>query len=170
MDKQLISIRREHIDPNEIQGFKLAESKKLLLIQYIYDFNADGLMVLRKQDITNIETTNTDKFQTKLLQAEGVLQTINFDVDYDLSSWKNFIQSALQQHQYFIIEEEDFEEYEMTIGTIENIGNESVQMKYFSGTARWEDEPEEIKYADITSLKVRCNYINVYERYFQQQS
>lgn len=69
MDKQLISIRREHIDPNKIQGFKIAESEKLLLIQYIYDFNADGLMVLRKQDITNIETTNTDKFRCNYINV-----------------------------------------------------------------------------------------------------
>ncbi|WP_252179882.1 hypothetical protein [Endozoicomonas sp. 4G] len=168
MRRELVSIKREELDPNKIQGFVLRESEQLILISYVYDFKLDGLMVLRKGDITLLEVSETDKFQTQLLKDEGVFEKVNFDVDYNLSSWKEFIESAMETHKYFIIEEEELESPGFTIGTIESLDNESVSMRYFTGVGRWLEELEVLNFEDITSLQIGSNYLNVYERYFDR--
>ena len=168
--EELVSIERESIDNNGIQGFVLDESNDLILIQYVYDFNIDGLMVLRKDDITSIETTDTDKFQTSLLKDENLIEKIDFRQKYELESWKCFIQSAMKNHEYFIIQEEEYEKPEFNIGQILYLEEEELIFRYFTGVARWLEEPVIIKYSDITSIQIETNYLNFYQRYFNKNS
>ena len=44
------------------KGFVLASSAELVVLQYVYDFNLDGLMVLRVADITDIRWSATGRF------------------------------------------------------------------------------------------------------------
>ena len=69
MSHELVSIKREKIDGNKIQGFIIDESGGLILVSYVYDFNLDGLMVLRKKDITKLETTKTDKLLLEVING-----------------------------------------------------------------------------------------------------
>ncbi|MCU7809659.1 MAG: hypothetical protein KZQ77_00275, partial [Candidatus Thiodiazotropha sp. (ex Notomyrtea botanica)] len=169
MKHELVSIRRKKIDSNKIQGFVLDESDKLILLAYIYDFNADGLMVLRKKDISEMKASKTDKFQTQLLQDEGVSEKIDFDAKYNLGSWRKFFVSAKIKHRYFIVEQELLKEPDFAIGTIESIEKSNLTFRYFTGIARWLDDLEKIEYLNITSCQIGNNYLNVYERYFQRQ-
>lgn len=169
MSNELVSIKRKNIDGNKIQGFVLAESSNLILLNYVYDFNLDGLMVLRKSDISSIESTETDKFQTELLKNEGVYSKVNFDVDYDLTSWGTFVSSAIVNHQYLILEKEAQEVADFIIGKIVEIKDDFIVLKYFTGIGRWLDDLEEHEYADITCCQIGNNYLNVYERFFKQQ-
>ena len=168
MNQHLVSIKRSGIDSNKIQGFVLDESDELLLLLYVYDFNLDGYMVLSKEDITYIETTDTDKFQTRLLEKSGALKNVNFNVCFNLSSWKEFINSARKEYTYFIFEEEKLEKSELTIGLIVGTAEESFQMKYFTGIGSWLEEIECLNYSDITSCQIRSKYLNMYENYFQK--
>ena len=43
-ERDLISVRREDIDDAAIQGFVLARSRELLVLQYISDFHLEGLV------------------------------------------------------------------------------------------------------------------------------
>ena len=60
-------------------------------------------------------------------------EKVDFNTKYDLNSLKSFIESAVKKHKYFIVEEEDQEEPDFTIGMIEKIGDESIIMKCFNG-------------------------------------
>lgn len=168
MIKELVSIRREKFDENKIQGFVLDESEDLILINYVYDFNLDGLMVLRKKDISLLETSDTDTFQTSLLIDEKIHSKVNYKNNYDLTSWKKFIETSTKDHKYFIVEEEEFEKIEFNIGSIFKIDKESIAMRYFTGTAHWLDEPVTINYSDITCIQIGSNYLNTYERFFNK--
>jgi hypothetical protein len=77
--RSLMSIRREEIDGNRIQEFILGHSKELVLINYVYDFKLDGLMVLRLSDITDICSDNTDIFQTQILKEDGLYSKVDFN-------------------------------------------------------------------------------------------
>ncbi len=169
-EKSLVSISRKSIDPNEIQGIILGYSKELLLINYIYDFNLDGLMILRRSDITNIVSSKTCKFQKKLLVAAGIFGNIDFKVKYKLGSWLEFIADASKRHKYFIFEQEDNGDDEFLIGRIERVNKNSVRFKCFTGIARWIEEPSSVKLKNITSCQVGNNYLNVYECYFNEKN
>jgi len=77
-DRTLVSISRTEIDSNKIQGVILGYSKKLVLLNYIYDFRLDGLMILNRDYISKIGVSKTDKFQKELLIKEGIFERINF--------------------------------------------------------------------------------------------
>lgn len=168
--KSLVSIEREDIDTNGIQGFILDFSNSLLLLQYVYDFNLDGLLILRVEDITNINCTKTDIFQLELLKQEKLFKKINFHRNYDLSNFKTTISALNKEFSYFILEDEKPDDPVFLIGTINKLTSRSVHLNYFTGAGNWDKKPSIINYKDITACQVDTNYINVYKRYFQKTS
>ncbi len=168
--KNLVSIRRSEIDLNSIQGFVLGHSDELVAIQYVYDFNLDGLMVLRVADITDVKNSATNKFQKKLLDQEGLLAKVLFEKKLDLGNWKSAISQLLIENELMVIESEAGEEMNFFIGKVLKVTKLGVQARFFSGAADWTQHAEKIMFKDITCCQVSTNYIKVYERYFERQA
>lgn len=143
-------------------------SEVLTLVQYVYDFNLDGLMVLRTGDLTEVTRTATDEFQEGLLQTEGLLARVPFNYSLDLSSWPAAIAGLCKDFPLLILERELLDEPDLAIGRILGVGDDEVQLRYFTGAGRWLDEPESLRYSDITCCQVGTNYINVYQRHFER--
>ncbi|WHI48412.1 hypothetical protein [Microbulbifer sp. VAAF005] len=167
-EKNLVTIKREAIDGHKIQGFVLAHSKELVLIQYVYDFNLDGLMVLRLSDVSSIESTKTDLFQTQIFKDEGLYSRIDFSKEYDVTNWYTVLSTIGRENGFFIIEDEDPEYPIFLLGELRIIGEDSVSMLGFSGAANWDDEYSEMSYEDISSFQVGNKYSNMYKRYFER--
>lgn len=167
-DRSLVSIHRPAIDKNKIQGFVLDSSDGLVLLQYVYDFSLDGLMVLRADDISEVTRTKTDLFQEQLLADEGLLSRVPFDYRVNLTSWKTAISGLVQSHSLLILECERIEEPEFVVGRIAKIGANEVSVNHFTGTGRWLDELVTLRYDDITACQANTNYVNVYQRYFER--
>ena len=108
-DRTLVSVRRDAIDQNKIQGFVLAASESLFLLQYVYDFNLDGLMVLRTTDVTDLKSSKTEEFQRTRLEEEGLISKVPFGTKVDLSSWHAVIAELSRQFPLMILECEDQE-------------------------------------------------------------
>ena len=168
--RNLIGIERKDIDQNKIQAFVLGTSSNLVLIQYVYDFNIDGLMVLRVSDISGITCSKTDIFQLKLLKDEKLFDQINFDRKYNLSDWKTTIADLRKDFDYFIFEDENKDDPIFLIGKVAKMTSRSIHLNYFSGAGSWDKKPSVIKYCDITVCQVGTNYTNVYKRYFERNS
>jgi hypothetical protein len=168
--RNLVSIDRSEIDENSIQGFVLASSDDLVLLQYVYDFNLDGLMVLRVADITEVRHSTTNKFQKGLLEQEGLMQYVPFGAAFDLSNWKSVIAQLSKAYPLMILECEALEEKGFSIGRVLKATQAGVQFQYFSGAANWAEKPELLKFKDVTCCQVGTNYVNVYQRYFERQA
>jgi hypothetical protein len=166
--QKLVSICRDDIDPNSIQGFVLGYSRDLVLIQYVYDFHLDGLMVLRTADITHIGCNATGELQKQLLIDEQLFEKVPFGTAFDLRSWRSIITQLSQQHRLIILEGENADPPQFLIGTVEKITTQSVWLNYFSGAGNWDDELAKLPFTEITSCQVATNYLNVYERYFDR--
>lgn len=167
-ERCLIAVRRPAVDDNKIQGFVLGSSDQLVLLQYVYDFNLDGLMILRTSDISEVERTKTEKFQEQRLADEGLLSKVRFGYAVDLQDWRSAINGLRGEHSIFILECELLEDPNFAIGRILDAGEEQMSMKYFTGAGNWLDDPVQLKYNDITSCQVATNYANVYQRYFER--
>ncbi len=168
LDQSLVSIRRDSIDEYSIQGFVLAVSDELLLIQYVYDFHLDGLMVLRTQDVSDIKCAATNKFQKDLLIAEQLFQRVPFEKSFDVSSWRSILSQLAKQYQLVIVEDAVAPEAEFIIGKLYSVNNSLVSVKYFSGAGDWDETPTELPTNRITSCQVDTNYLNVYQRHFER--
>ncbi len=151
-ERKLVSIRRGNIDENTIQGFVLSFSDQLVLIQYVFDFILDGLMVIRRADITEIKCNATDEFQKNLLVAEQLFQKVPFAESFDLHDWKSIINQLSKQHELIILEDERPDEAVFLIGKVQKITNSSLSMKYFSGAGNWDEKPSKISFANISAV------------------
>jgi hypothetical protein len=167
-NRDLISICRREIDGNAIQGFVLASSEVLVVIQYVFDFNLDGLMVLRTNDVSEVRCTATDKFQRGLLLQEGLKQRVPFDASFDLRNWRSVISQLSNDNALAILECEGGKEKDFLIGQIVKTTATAVQIRHFSGAANWAERPKELKFKDLTCCRVGSNYAAVYQRHFER--
>jgi hypothetical protein len=164
-DRVLMTIARPSIDDRSITGFLLEYSRELILIQYVYDFHLDGLMVLRRSDVEEIKSSRTDHYQTEMMKAEGLYQTVDFNAKHTVSNWPETIKHFQGQYRFVIIEAEATKPNLFALGRIENIQKQSVTLHGFNGVGEWHDEPTIVPFADITCLQVGSNYISMYERH-----
>jgi hypothetical protein len=168
--RALISVRRSSIDDLKIQGFVLGVSDELVLLQYVYDLNLDGLMILRTQDISEVTSSKTDQFQEGLLEVEELLSSVPFDLRIDLSNWPAAIAEMCKRFPILIVERECLEEPDMAIGQVLDVGTDQLRLKYFTGAANWLNDPETLLYSDITCCQANTNYLNVYQRHFERKN
>jgi hypothetical protein len=168
--RDLVSVRRSEIDEHAIQGFVLASSEELVALQYVYDFNLDGLMVLRIADITEVRCSATDKFQKRLLEQEGLIGRVPFGRDLVLDNWRSVISQLSKEYGLMILECEAGEEKDFVIGRVLGTTPTRVQVRHFSGAANWARKPTELKFKEVTSCQVGTNYANVYQRHFERHA
>jgi hypothetical protein len=169
-ERSLVALRRADVDENKIQGFVLAVSAELVLIQYVYDFNLDGLMVLRTEDISEVERSKTEEFQQSLLEAEGLLPRVPFGYAFDLTDWRSAIAGLSNDYPLLILESELLEDPDFAIGRVLEVGADEVTLRYFTGAASWLEAPVRLRYQDITCCQANTNYTNVYQRYFERNA
>jgi len=166
----LVSVHRDDIDDNAIQGFVLASSEELVVLQYVYDFNLDGLMVLRVADITEVRCSATDKFQKTLLEREGLLKKVPFGATFDLQTWGSVLSQFAKEYPLMILECEAGEEKDFLIGRVLKTTATGVQIQHFSGAANWAESPEKLNFKNITCCQVGTNYVNFYQRHFTRNA
>ena len=167
-DRKLISVRRQDIDDHVIQGFVVGISSELVALEYVYDFQIDGLMVLRRSDISEIKRTGTDEFQETLLKREGIQPGSQGPIPSDLISWRSVIQELSAQYPLMILERELGPSPRFAIGRPTAISQAQVEFLTFSGTARWSEKANRFKYSQISSLQVNTRYVNFYDRHFRR--
>ncbi|MBK9218888.1 MAG: hypothetical protein IPL70_10985 [Uliginosibacterium sp.] len=168
--KKLVSVFRCEIDDNAIQGFVLASSEELIVIQCICDFRLDGLMVLRTKDVTEVRCSATDEFQNHLLAREGLLEKVPFGALFDLTNWRSVIAQLSMEYPIMVLECEAGRNKDFVIGRVIKDGSKGVQFQHFSGVAIWAERYAKLKYKDITCCQVGTNYVNVYQRHFERSA
>jgi hypothetical protein len=166
----IVSIRRKEIDPNEIQGFVLESSEQLVVLQYVYDFHVDGLMVLSRSDISEVRETKTDKFQTRLLKQEGLFEEVPFGNKFEVKGWRSIINQLSRSYPLLILECERGNDQDFVIGRLVKTTSAAAYVQHFTGTGRWLDEPVRVAYQDLTCIQAGSNYLNFYQRYFERNA
>ncbi|MDM0038953.1 hypothetical protein QTH89_21145 [Variovorax sp. J22G21] len=167
-NRDLVSISRDEIDTNSIQGFVLASSDELVVLQYVYDFNLDGLMVLRVADISEVQASATDRFQKELLAHEGLEEKVPFASTFDLLNWRALISQLAKQNALVTLECETSDMKELVIGRVQKTAASWVEVQQFTGAANWVDTPIRLDYENISCCQVGTNYVNVYQRHFER--
>lgn len=167
-ERNLVSVSRSGIDNHSMEAFVLGVSDELVLFQYVYDFNLDGLMVLRIADITEVTCSDTCQFQRELLEHEGLIQQVPFDIRLDLRNWQTALAQLSTMYRLMILECEKLDDPDFIIGQVDEVSTTAVEMQWFSGTGRWDEELATLVLDDITSCQVGTNYIKFYQRHFER--
>lgn len=166
-DRRLVSIFRDQIDGHSIEGYVLAVSDPLLVLQYVNDFRLDGIKVLRVADISDAESSDTTAFQQTLLIGEGLEREVPFDATFDARNWASILTQFSATYPIMIAECEDSDENSFVIGRVVAVHDDRVEMLGFAGNGSWDEAVVVLNYADLTACQVGSNYLNVYQRYFE---
>ena len=166
--KNLVSVRRRDVDDNGIQGFLVGVSESLLALEYVYDFKTDGLMILRRSDITEVRRTATDDFHERLLKRVGIRAGRQGPAALELGSWQTIIQQLSLSCPLMILERELGPSPEFVIGRPQRVTAAQVEFHSFSGTGKWSDKTVRLKYTQITCLQTNTRYLDFYQRYFER--
>lgn len=166
--RSLVSVARGEIDGNTLQGFVVDYDADWIVLQYIHDFYLDGYLLLRRADLTSMNCRATDAFQRHLLEAEGILDNVDFAFCLPVGGLSELLQQFPENR--IVILEDEAEDDIFLIGTFLEVGDECVSLRFFSGDGRWDDEPAEISLKDITSVSFSTNYTLTYERFFTSET
>lgn len=151
-----------------MQGFLVGLSADLLAIEYVYDFQIDGLMVLRRSDITEVRRTATDEFQERLLKQEGIRPGSQAPMPLDLENWGQLIRQLSGHCPLMILERELGPSPEFAIGRPIQATAAQVEFRSFSGTGKWSPKTARLKYSQLTCLQVSTRYLSFYQRHFER--
>jgi hypothetical protein len=166
--RQLVSVVRQGVDGYGVQGFVVGVSDTLLALEYVYDFQIDGILILRRSDITDVKRTATDKFQEKLMAAVGLRAGSQEPQEFDLDGWPALIKQLSNHYPFMIVERELGPSPQLVIGRPLKLMKTQIEFRSFSGTGKWSLKARRIKYSQITSLQVNTRYVNFYQQYLQR--
>ena len=169
LKRDLIAVSRQSLESNKLQGFPLAYSPDLLLVRYVYDFHLDGLLLIRRKDISYVHCRETDRFQRKLLETENRIKRGLFRRDYSVESFTSFLQ-RINHKQIVVRENETPGVDDFFIGRHINSDKDTVTIHEFSGAGNWERDMTKIPIDTITCCQIETNYINFYSRHFDRTS
>jgi hypothetical protein len=168
--RSLVSVRRRDVDDYGVQGFVVGSSEALLALEYVYDFQIDGLLVLRRSDVTEVRCTATDEFQERLLRKEGVRPGLQGPMPLNLEGWRPLIDQLAELYQYMILERELGPSPELAIGQPIKTTATQVEFRTFTGAGKWHTKAERLKYSQLTSLQVNTRDLGFYQRHFERSA
>ena len=168
--KSLVSVRRRDVDAYGIQGFLVGLSANLMALEYVYDFQIDGLVVVRRSDVTEVKRTGTDEFQERLLMREDIRPGAQTPMPLQLEGWQSLIQQLSDHYPLMILERELGPSPEFAIGRPIRATAAQVEFHTFTGTGRWSTKTERLRYSQITCLQVNTRYLGFYQRHFERDA
>lgn len=168
--KSLLSVRRRDVDDYSIQGFLVGLSDSLMALEYVYDFQIDGLLVLRRSDVTDVKLTETNEFQARLPKHEGIRPGTQAPMPLELQGWQPLIQQLAGHYPIMILERELGPSPEFAIGGPIRATAAQVEFRSFNGTGKWSAKAERLKYSQISCLQVNTRYLGFYQRYFERNA
>jgi len=165
LESQYIGIIRDKFSGNKIQMFPLIANEKFVLGLRVRDFTADGFVILKVSDITEIERNKTSQYFEYILKAEKQFDKRNDLINIDLDSWETIFKSL--QDSNLIVELVDDLDDALDIGEVRCVDKNSLKLRCFNTIGVWDDENIEISYENITSVVFLDNYSCIFSKYLR---
>jgi len=151
-----------------LSGFILGMSKRLLFLQLDWEFMLDGYAVIRLDDFDSIRRSSYERTQQKILRAEGFLPNGHgFDRPLPLASWATLL-NALKAHDlHVIIENIHKDDLNFWIGPIKRVSEKSVSILNYDPDGRLDAKPTAISLDTISVLKFGNRYSTIFRKYLK---
>ena len=167
--RHLMTVQRKSLDGYDIPGFLVGLSPSLVALEYLNDLQPDGLMVLRRAEVSDIKRTGTNEFQERLIHADRAGPRWHMDAPLQLDDWRALITQLASIFPIMALERELGPAPERVLGMPLHATGKRVEVQGFTGTARWLPAPTPVSYAHITCVQVNTRYLNAYQRHFERQ-
>lgn len=162
-----VKINRDNLDDEPIYCIPFDLGQRLLVFQFIYDFEPDGYMIVRIKDITSVRSGENERFTQQILNEEGILNQIKKPMIVNIDSWETVLRELMDFEKNIIVECESVDNRGFYIGEIIEVNTHSLELLYFNGLGEWDKEPTEINFKDITSVSFDTRYLKIISKYLK---
>ncbi|QEC44017.1 hypothetical protein [Pseudobacter ginsenosidimutans] len=170
--KDFIKISRTFKDREEnIAGFLLAISKDFLLLQIDNEFLLDGYAIIPKTKFDSIRCNRYEKTLKKIHKKEGHLDSqYGIYQNISIKTWQDLFTDLKKADYHVIVECEDNDEPDFTIGPIKKIYKNKVGIQYYDPTGKLDVELTSVPYNEITIIKFGDRYSTTFRKYLREST
>jgi hypothetical protein len=165
-NENIVSIERNKIDNDWLLSMPLKSSTTLLLLSHLNEFLFDGFKIIRIGDITKLRHEPTVE---EILKREKIAIALEDEQSINIEGWRQAFIELSSINPIVIIECEHLENVDFYIGEIKNVTSESVELLYFDGDGKWDNEISIIDFIDITCVTINDRYSTFMGRYARDQ-
>lgn len=164
--KSLVTIEHRFGVPDQFRGVVVAQSRALLLLHEVNDFQFDGYHVIRNENVIEASSSDADKYYASLMKQEGNWESVPERInDLPLSSWLKLIREFIGQ--VIILENE----YNMAfyMGRVEELTRANVVIREFDDCGEWADLVV-VPFSRITSMRFGDRFSTTFAKYLKEPS
>lgn len=151
-----------------VDGIILAQSADLILMSDSFDFHYDGLVVVRKVDISEIQLTDNERFMKRLLIAEGYMTLVkkrHKQLGLKLGSLQEVLEQLKRSKLPIIIECKYWKSDLFQIGPILDVTDKRLTIDHFNPRGEFDVKAAVTKLKDITLVRIDSPYANTFYKY-----
>jgi len=163
-----IQVDRDLFEESSVSGYLIAMSDDLALLHTFDDFEPDGYMIIRTDDVEDVTRGKHERHWDRMLGGEGLLSGLDPEFSIDLSSMRTAIADIQRLFGKMVIQCEDRDEDDeetMYLASVVELTDRDAVIDELDATGHWGDEPEAIPYLDITTVEFDTPYINRFWKY-----
>jgi hypothetical protein len=151
-----------------LSGFILGMSKRLLLLQLDNEFTLDGYAVIRLDDFDSIRHSSYERTQQKIFRTEALLSTgYGFDQPLPLTSWTALLKALKGYDLHVVVENINKDFLDFWIGPIKRVSEKSVSIHNYNPDGQLDAKPTAILLETISVLKFGDRYSTIFRKYLK---
>lgn len=155
-----------------VLGFLLGLSDKLALFHTFNDFDPDGFVIIRTQDIESVQRTEFETHWQTLLERENALGALSNPPQINLKSIPDALKSVAALYPHMMVESEEFEGEEeedadetwltFHLGVLVGTHDGFAEIHGYDSLGVWGQKPTVVWYTQITAIKFDSRYANTF--------
>jgi hypothetical protein len=149
----------------EHEGFVIALSPALVLLQAIHEWQDVGALVALVETVEAVEISDYHDDQIKILDFNSVKRTKRYGW-VRLGGWQDLFKSLQFKEKFVVVSAEDGTE----VGLIDTIEADCVVIKAINPGGNWQADEVEWPFDDITLVQFDDSYSRTLQRYVEKQA
>ena len=163
----LCAINRDIIDTLSIYGFPVEMSETLAAVAFVYDFMPDGYKIVRTSDITEVFSSEAERFLERIIKTERPAFAPE-RTGLALGSMYELCEDLMTRDRFVTVECEGFEETIFLIGKIVRVSKKELTLRTFDGMGVWDKEYASVPLGDVTCISIGNAYVNILSNYLTE--
>lgn len=146
-------------------GIIVEQNEKFILMSDLNDFNFDGVVIVRKSDISNVKRSINESFFDTIIEKEGIKQAIiqrTANLNFKLGDFTEMFISLKELGIAIIIEQLYANVSKFQVGPVSKVDKKKVFLDYFNANGEFDFKPVTSKFKDITFVRIDSPYANLF--------
>lgn len=165
--RRLVRIERAGFPAEFAEGVPLDVGSELVLLALVDvdHFRPNGFGIFRLDDLSDVRSDEYERFLEGVLEGEGSPVRGIEAPDIGIADWRQVARTLAGSGELMIVEAEEAEEDEFWLGRVVDVDDDGVWLLPLGALGDWDEEAVAITFDEITQVRFRERYAEVYARY-----